>query len=76
MSYWWGIAVPAGTPAWLVSRLNQEIVRAANGPDVRETFRKQGARAVTSPPAVISRRVSEEIQVWKTVIAKAGVKVE
>jgi tripartite-type tricarboxylate transporter receptor subunit TctC len=76
MSYWWGIAVPAGTPAQIVSRLNQEIVRAAAKPAVKESFLSQGARAITSPPAEISRRVSDEIKVWKSVIARAGVKLE
>lgn len=76
MSYWWGIAAPAGTPREIVSRLNQEIVRAADKPRLKENFQNQGARPVTSSPAEISRRVDEEIKVWKNVIAKAGVKVE
>lgn len=76
MSYWWGIAVPAATPPRIVARLNQEIVRAADKPKLKESFLNQGARAVTSSPAEHSRRVGGEIKVWKNVIAKAGVKVE
>jgi tripartite-type tricarboxylate transporter receptor subunit TctC len=76
MSYWWGIAVPAATPAPIVSRLHQEIVRAVGKPTVKESFIGQGARAVTSSPAEISRRVNDEIKVWKNVIARAGVKIE
>ena len=76
MSYWWGIAVPAGTPAQIVSRLNQEIARAAEKPGVKESFVSQGARAVTSSPAEMSRRVSEEIKVWKNVVARAGVTIQ
>ncbi len=76
MSYWWGIAVPVGTPAPIVSRLNQEIVRAADKPALKDIFQKQGAVAVTSSPADHTRRVNAEIQTWKDVIAKAGVKLE
>jgi tripartite-type tricarboxylate transporter receptor subunit TctC len=76
MSYWWGIAVPVGTPAVIVSRLNQEIVRAADKPGLKDIFQKQGAIAVTSSPASHTRRVNEEIKTWKDVIARAGVKLE
>lgn len=76
MSYWWGIAMPAGAPPQTVSQLNQEIARATDKPKLKEIFQKQGARAVTSSPAEHSRRVDEEIKVWKNVIVKAGVKLE
>jgi tripartite-type tricarboxylate transporter receptor subunit TctC len=76
MSYWWGVAVPAGTPAAVVTRLNQEIIRAADKPRLKESFIAQGARAVTSTPAELTRRVEEEIKTWKTVISKANLKVE
>ena len=76
MSYWWGIAVPAGTPPAVVARLNQEIVRASGKPTLRDIYQKQGAVAVTSSPAEHTRRVNAEIQTWKDVIARAGVKLQ
>lgn len=76
MSYWWGIAAPVGTPPAIVARLNQEIVRAADKPSLKDVFQKQGAVATTSSPADHTRRVNAEIQTWKDVIAKAGVKLE
>jgi tripartite-type tricarboxylate transporter receptor subunit TctC len=76
MSYWWGIAVPAGTPSQIVARLNQEIARAADKPRLKEAFQAQGARAITSSPMELSRRVDDETKLWKGVIAKAGVKIE
>ena len=51
MSYWWGIAVPAGTPPAVVARLNQELARASGKPMLRDIYQKQGAVAVTSSPA-------------------------
>jgi tripartite-type tricarboxylate transporter receptor subunit TctC len=76
MSYWWGIAAPAGTPPQVVSKLNQEIARAAEKARVKESFEKQGARAVTSSVAEWSRRVDDETKVWRSVIVKAGVRLE
>jgi tripartite-type tricarboxylate transporter receptor subunit TctC len=76
MSYWWGIAAPAGTPAPVVSRLNQEIARAAQQARVKDSFEKQGARPVTTSATESSRRIDEEMKVWKSVIVKAGVKID
>lgn len=76
MSYWWGIAVPAGTPPAVVARLNQELARASGKPMLRDIYQKQGAVAVTSSPAEHTRRVNAEIQTWKNVIARAGVKLQ
>ena len=75
-TYWWGIAVRTATPPQIVSRLNQEIARAADNSRLKENFVNQGARAVTSSSAEFSQLVPEEIKVWKDVIAKVGVKVE
>ena len=50
MSYWWGIAAPAGTPAPIIERLHREVVRACEKPRLREAFLQQAAVAVTSTP--------------------------
>jgi tripartite-type tricarboxylate transporter receptor subunit TctC len=76
MSYWWGVAAPAGTPAAVLQRLNQEIAKAAEKPRLRDSFIAQGARAVTSTAAEQSRRVDDEIRVWKATIQKANIKLE
>jgi tripartite-type tricarboxylate transporter receptor subunit TctC len=76
MSYWWGIAAPIGTPPLIVSRLNREIARAADKPALKDVFQKQGAVAVTSSPADHTHRVNTEIQTWRDVIVKAGVKLD
>ena len=76
MSYWWGVAAPAGTPAAVLQRLNQEIAKAAEKPRLRDSFIAQGARAVTSTPAEQTRRVDDEIRVWKATIQKANIKLE
>lgn len=47
---WAGFVVPAGTSAAAVNRLNAEIVKVLNLPDVRETMRGQGLIATTSTP--------------------------
>jgi tripartite-type tricarboxylate transporter receptor subunit TctC len=76
MVYWFGIMAPAATPSAVVSRLHDEIVRAAANPRIQETFSRQGAHAVTLTPAEFARNINEEMKIWQSVITKAGVKAE
>jgi tripartite-type tricarboxylate transporter receptor subunit TctC len=76
MLYWWGIAAPTGTPAPILAKLHAEIIRASAKPKLQEIYAKAGARPVTSSAAEQTKRVVDEIKLWREVIARAGVKVE
>ena len=75
MSYWWGIAVPAGTPDAIVTRLNRAVAEAAARPKLKEVFAAQGAEPVTSSPRAISERIDREITTGKAITAEAGIKL-
>ncbi len=76
MSYWWGIAAPAGTPPPIIERLNREIVRACGQPRLRDAFLKQAAVAVTSTPEEMTQHLAREIGVWREVITRAKVTLQ
>jgi tripartite-type tricarboxylate transporter receptor subunit TctC len=76
MSYWWGIAAPAGTPSPIIERLHREIVRACEKPRLREAFMQQAAVAITSTPDEMKQHVEREVGVWREVIARAKVTVQ
>jgi tripartite-type tricarboxylate transporter receptor subunit TctC len=76
MSYWWGIAAPAGTPRPVIDRLHREIVQACAKPRLREAFLQQAAVAVTSTPEEMTRHLAGEVGVWRDVIARANVTVQ
>jgi tripartite-type tricarboxylate transporter receptor subunit TctC len=76
MSYWWGIAAPAGTPPPVVDRLHREIVAACRKPRLREAFLKQAALATTTTPEEMTRSLEREIGVWREVIARAKVTIQ
>jgi tripartite-type tricarboxylate transporter receptor subunit TctC len=57
---WWGVAVPAKTPAIIVKKLHAEIVRAMQTPDVREMLAKQGATAYAESPAEFTAFIKAE----------------
>jgi tripartite-type tricarboxylate transporter receptor subunit TctC len=76
MSYWWGIAAPAGTPNEIVTRMNQELGKAAAKAKLKEAFAAQGARPLASTPQQATQRVEREIRVWKDIVSRAGVTVQ
>ena len=51
ITLWIAIYAPAGTPAPVVARLNKEVQRALNQPDVREQMTLQGAEVAVGSPA-------------------------
>ena len=69
---WYGVFVPAKTPAALVNRLNADIVRAMKQPDVNARFAAEGADLVGNTPAQFASFVKGEIARWSRVVKLAG----
>jgi tripartite-type tricarboxylate transporter receptor subunit TctC len=55
------VYAPAGTPASIVNRLNQEIVRAINLPDIKEKFTHIGIETVGTSPQALTAAIKAEI---------------
>ena len=76
MLYRFGFLAPAGTPAAIVMRMRDEVAKAGEKQRVRDLLAPQGARMVASTPAEYAAIIEREMRTWKSVIDKAGVKVE
>jgi tripartite-type tricarboxylate transporter receptor subunit TctC len=75
-SSWYSIHVPAGTPAPIIARLNAEVIRVVNLPDVRAKLLAIGAEPVTGTPDQLDAFVRTEFSQWGQLIKKLGVKAE
>jgi len=73
---WHGVLVPAGTPAAIVGRLNAEINRLLQLPDVRERLGTLGAEIVGGTPREFAEHIEREIPRWAKVIKAAGIQLE
>ena len=71
-----GVYAPAGTPAAIVERLNAELNRMVQQPEVRERFQSQGLVALGSTPAELGDYLRSEIARWTKVVKEAGIKIE
>jgi tripartite-type tricarboxylate transporter receptor subunit TctC len=71
---WLGIMAPAGTPKAVVDRLNAEITRAANSPEMKAAWAKQGAVAMSMTPEEFARFVRQDIDKWAKIVEVSGAK--
>ena len=73
---WFSLAAPAGSPAAALQRLNAEVNRVLQQPDVRERFAAQGAEPLTGNVEQVLAYTRNEIDKWARVVKGAGLKVE
>ena len=74
---WFGVLAPAATPREIVTRLNQDIGRVLQMPDVLARISQQGsAEIVGGSPEQFGDFIRAEVAKWASVVKQAGVKVE
>ncbi len=71
-----GMFVPAKTPEAVIRRLNQEVVRALNQPDVKEKLIGAGVEVVGTTPEQFAAEIRSEIAIMAKVIKDAGIKLD
>ena len=73
---WWSIAAPRGTPGEVVSRVNAELAKVMQMPDVRETYAKLGVTTQHSTPAKVTETIKAESPLMARILKAAGVEAE
>jgi tripartite-type tricarboxylate transporter receptor subunit TctC len=73
---WQGVFAPAGTPPAIVKRLNAEIVKIINMPDVTEKLIGLGAEPVGNTSEEFAALVKTEVVKWAEVVKQSGAKVD
>lgn len=73
---WFGLTVPAGTPADIVDKLQSAAHAALEGPEVKALYQAQGIDASKSTPEEFARYMRGETARWSKVIQSAGIKPE
>jgi len=73
---WQGVVAPVGTPREVVARLNAEISRIANAPEMRDRLGKQGADVRTNTPEEFGTFIRSETAKWAKVVKDANIRVD
>jgi tripartite-type tricarboxylate transporter receptor subunit TctC len=73
---WMGIAVPAGTPHFIVARLNAELIRALRQSEAKTWFRDQGGEVIGDDAEEFASVVRADYVRWRQIIHEAGIAAE
>ncbi|HMM72897.1 MAG TPA: tripartite tricarboxylate transporter substrate binding protein [Rhodocyclaceae bacterium] len=73
---WLGFLAPAGTPKEIVQRLNAEINKILQMPDVREKLAAAALEPGGGTPEQFGAVIKADLARWPAVVKKAGVKVD
>lgn len=76
VNLWLAIFVPAATPRDVVVRLNAELRKALQHPEVKSGFEKVGAEPVGNTPPEAAVFIKNEFRKWAEVIKAANIKVD
>ena len=75
-SSWYGILAPAGTPRDIVQRLNAEIAKALDQPEVRGSLLAEGAEPVGGTPEQFATHIRSEKDRLGKLIREAKIRLE
>lgn len=75
-SQWYGIHVPAGTPADIVKRLQEEALRALKSSAVTERFATDNAVGGGAPSSEYAKFIAGEQKIWSDIVKRAHIKAD
>jgi tripartite-type tricarboxylate transporter receptor subunit TctC len=73
---WYSIVAPAATPPFVVERLQKEIAKSLESPDVKAKLASLGAEPVGNTPAEFAAMIRSETAKWGKIVRDAGIKPE
>jgi tripartite-type tricarboxylate transporter receptor subunit TctC len=73
---WLGIMAPKGTPQAIVDKLNAEVSKVVNLPDLKKQWAVQGAEPMVMTPTQFDAYLRKDIDKWANVVKISGAKVE
>ena len=73
---WISFVAPSATPPAIIARLNREVNDILASPEGREAIVAQGMEPDPGPPEALAQRIRTDIEKWRGVVAKAGIRPE
>src|SRR6266404_5801555 len=76
MDSWAGIVAPAGTPPEIVTRLNTELRKIIDSPDIKKMLGRVGFEAFSSSPKEMEDTIKVQLGKWGKMVKDAGIQPE
>jgi tripartite-type tricarboxylate transporter receptor subunit TctC len=75
-NFWVGLFAPAGTPPALISKINAEVKKALDSPEVKERLQALGTDPAPTTPAELDKIVATEVKENIDLAKKANIKLQ
>jgi tripartite-type tricarboxylate transporter receptor subunit TctC len=75
-SGWSGVLVPAGTPAATVRKINSDIARVLQNPELKRRFSAEGAAPASSSETEFAEIIKADLTKWRNVVRAAGISAD
>ncbi len=76
LEMWHGMVAPAGTPAPIVKKLNEEFIKASRSPDILRIVEQQATDILLTSPDDFSKMIAADTARLSKVIRDAGIKLQ
>ena len=76
VTLWHGLIGPKGLPRAIVDRINDEVAKALKLKETAEQLQNDGVAPAGGTPENFAAQIKKEIEIWRKVVADAGVKAE
>ena len=73
---WQALFAPAGTPAAIISRLNAELVKALQMPEIQKQLAEVGMTPIASSPAELDRTLRADLNTNRELVKALGLKLD
>jgi tripartite-type tricarboxylate transporter receptor subunit TctC len=73
---WYGVFVPAKTPAPLVERLNRDLIKVMKSPEVSRSLTEMGSSDVAGTPQQFAQFIGKELPYWESLVKRSGARVD
>ncbi len=73
---WIGLAAPAGTPDEIVNKINADVTKIVNQPEVRQRIQGLGLELALMPPRTFGEFMAKDQAKWAEVVKKSGARLD
>lgn len=73
---WVGMLAPAGTPKFIIDKLQTEIMRILNEPDLSQRLKDQGLTAIANTPEQFGKVLKSEQEKWTRLVREKNLSLE
>jgi len=73
---WFGVVAPAATPKDVIARLNDDISKILQTPELRDRYASYGVDVAGGTPQRFAAHIQSEVTRWTKIIKEAGIKAD